>query len=78
VIEPNTKAVKPTDVHIELQPGDLTLAQTYSDAMLKAKLIPAAVNFNSRMNPAFLQKALSELNKDGYKTDEVREVGEHR
>lgn len=78
VIESNTKAVKPGDVHIELQAADLTLAQTYADAMLKAELIPAAVNFNSRTDPTFLQKALSELNKDGYKTDEVREVGEHR
>ncbi len=78
VIEANTKAVKPGDVHIEVQAADLTLAQTYADAMLKAELIPAAVNFNSRTDPTFLQKALIELSKDGYKTDEVREVGEHR
>jgi len=78
VIEPNLKAVKPTDVNIELQAQDLALAQRFADSMLKAELIPAAVDFNGRTNPSYLQKAISELNADKFKTDEVREVGEHR
>jgi taurine transport system substrate-binding protein len=74
VIEPNTKAKTTKDINIDLSAQDLALGQRYADTMLKAELIPTAVDFKSRADLSFLQEAKKELAAEGFKNNLVRET----
>jgi sulfonate transport system substrate-binding protein len=73
-IEPNLKAKSAKDINIDLTTKDLALGQRFADTMLKAELIPAAVDFRGRTDLTYLETAKKELAAEGFRTSEVKEV----
>lgn len=70
-IEPNAKAKSITEIDIDITAQDLAIAQRFSDTMHKAQLTSSEVALVSRIDRSFLDRAMTELASQGYRTARV-------
>lgn len=76
VVELNVKAQKPSDISVDIAPAQLKTTQEVADQMLDLKLIKRPVSLKQRMNLAYLERAISQLRNEGYRTSQIKQLSD--